>query len=480
MREGRSVSSSPDPSVRRPTRSPSGIGARAAVVLVVALLALAGWQVGGAFWLLAIPLAALLGTPLFTILALVGLVAFAAEGISSAAVVTEMVRLAGSPVLISIPLFTFAGYLFAEAGTPQRLVRLTRAAVGWIPGGLAIVAMIACAVFTAFTGASGVTIIALGGLLMPALRADRFSPRFSLGLLTTGGSLGILFPPSLALIIYSYVATQSAGVSLTNPLAGPTVDRLFLAGIVPGALLIALLGVYAVLRVRRWKSPRPTFRWGELGAALRGAIWEVPLPFLLLGGIYGGKLTVTEAAAATALYALIVEVFIYRDIPLRRLFGVIRESMTLVGGILVILAAAMGLTNYLIDAEVPMQILTGIEGLITSPIGFLLALNAFLLIVGCLMDIFSALIVVVPLVVPVAQNYGVDLTHLGIVFLTNLEIGYMTPPVGMNLFISSFRFRRPILEVYFATLPFLLILVVALLLVTYIPQISLFLVDLLG
>ena len=465
---------------RRPSWFPSTLWSRATVILALTLLALVGWLIDGAFWFFAIPLAALIGTPLFAILALIALLAFAAEEISSAAVVTDMVRLAGSPVLVSIPLFTFAGYLFAEAGTPQRLVRLTRAAFGWIPGGLAIVAMVACAVFTAFTGASGVTIIALGGLLMPALLSERFSPRFSLGLLTTGGSLGILFPPSLALIIYSYVATQSAGVDLANPLGGPTVDRLFLAGIVPGMLLIALLGVYALWRGRRGQTPRTPFRWRELWAATRGAIWEVPLPFLLLGGIYGGKLTVTEGAAATAFYALIVEVFIYRDIPIRRLFRVITESMTLVGGILLILAAALGLTNYMIDAEIPMQILAGIEGLITSPVGFLLALNGFLLIVGCLMDIFSALIVVVPLIVPVAQNYGIDLTHLGIIFLTNLEIGYMTPPVGLNLFISSFRFRRPILEVYAASLPFLLILVVALLLVTYIPQISLFLVELLG
>jgi len=425
-------------------------------------------------WIVLIPLLALLGTPLYAILALAALLAFAAADISTAAVVTEMMRMTGSPVLVAIPLFTFAGYLFAEAGTPQRLVRLTRAAFGWLPGGLALVAMIACAVFTAFTGASGVTIVALGGLLMPALLKDRFSERFSLGLLTTGGSLGILFPPSLALIVYSYVATQTAGTSLADPLSGPTVDRLFLAGILPGALLILLLAVYSFFRVRHWKvGGRTPFTWAELGRAVRGAAWEIPLPFVLLGGIYGGKLTVTEAAAATAFYALVVEVLIYRDISWRRLPRVATESMTLVGGILIILAAALGLTNYLIDAEVPMQILDGIEGVITSRLGFLLALNVFLLIVGCLMDVFSALIVVVPLIIPIAQRYGVDLTHLGIIFLTNLEIGFMTPPVGLNLFISSFRFRQPILRVYAATLPFLLVLLVGLVLVTYWPDLSL-------
>ena len=446
-------------------------------VLPSAAFLMSGWLSSGLWWI-AIPLLALLGTPLFAVLGLAALVAFGAEGISSVAVAAEMSRLTSSPVLIAIPLFTFAGYLFAESGTPQRLVRLTRAAFGWVPGGLAIVAMIACAVFTAFTGASGVTIVAMGGLLMPALLKDRFSERFSLGLLTTGGSLGILFPPSLALIIYSYVASRSAGADLIDPLSGPTVDRLFLAGILPGILLIALLSILAVWQNRHGQQTTTPFRWRELAGAIREAAWEIPLPFVLLGGIYGGKLTVTEAAAMTAFYALLVEVVIYRDIPLRRLPRVTRESMTLVGGILVILASAMGLTNYLIDAEIPMIILDEMEGLISSRIGFLLALNVFLLIVGCLMDIFSALIVVVPLIVPIAMEYGVDLTHLGIIFLTNLEIGYSTPPVGLNLFISSFRFRQPIVKVYAASVPFLLMLLVALMLVTYLPEISLFLVRL--
>ena len=431
-------------------------------------------------WWIVVPLLALLGTPLFAVLALTALLAFSAEGISSAAVATEMVRLAGSPVLISIPLFTFAGYLFAESGTPRRLVRLTRAAFGWIPGGLAIVAMVTCAIFTAFTGASGVTIIAMGGLLMPALLSEKYSGRFSLGLLTTGGSLGILFPPSLALIIYSFVATTTAGAELADPLSGPSVDRLFLAGILPGILILVLLSFLALWYGRKRERAVVPFKLRELAAALKEAAWEIPLPFVLLGGIYGGKLTVTEAAAVTALYALIVEVFIYRDLSLKKLPQVATESMTLVGGILIILAAAMGLTNYLIDAEIPMMILDGIEGLITSRIGFLLALNVFLLIVGSLMDIFSALIVVVPLIIPIALRYDVNLTHLGIIFLTNLEIGYSTPPVGMNLFISSFRFKQPIVRVYTASIPFLLVLLVALLLVTYLPDISLLLVRLLG
>lgn len=451
------------------------------VLLPVAALvvALAGWG-GPWLWWILLPLLATLGTPLFAVLALAALVAFQSAQISSSAVAAEMVRLTSSPVLISIPLFTLAGYIAAESGTPRRLVRLTSAALGWFPGGLAIVALIACAMFTAFTGASGVTIIAMGGLLMPALLKEKYPERFTLGLLTTGGSLGILFPPSLALIIYSFVASTSAGANLADPLQGPTVDRLFLAGILPGILLIALLSILAFWHSRHRPIAKSSFSWRRLAGALREAAWEVPLPFILLGGIYGGKLTVTEAAAVTAFYVLVVEVFIYRDLPLRRLPAVAGEAMTLVGGILIILACAMGLTNYLIDAEVPTKILGAVEHLIQNRLGFLLALNVLLLIVGCLMDIFSALVVVVPLIVPIAMRYGVDLTHLGIIFLTNLEIGYSTPPVGMNLFISSFRFKQPIMRVYMASVPFLIMLLVALLLVTYWPDLSLLLVRLFG
>ena len=424
-----------------------------------------------------IPALALAGTPLFTMLGLVALVAFWGNGINSAAVVIEMGRLTSSPMLVAIPLFTFAGFLLAEAGTPRRLGRLIRAAFGWVPGGVSIVAMVACAVFTAFTGASGVTIIALGGLLMPALLRDRFKERFALGLLTTGGSLGILFPPSLALIIYSYVAMQNAGNAIMDVGTGPTLDRLFVAGIVPGILLIVLLSIYAQYRLRRDGAGATTrFSSRELIAAAREAIWEIPLPILLVWAIYGGRLTVTEAAAATAFYALVVEVFVYRDIPWRNLLRVAAEGMVLVGGILILLACALGLTNYLVDAEVPMRLLAAIEGLITNRFVFLLALNLFLLVIGSVTEVFGALIVVLPLIIPIAQRYGVDLTHLGIIFLANLEIGFMLPPLGLNLFISAFRFRQPILRVYGSVLPFLLVLFVGLMLITYIPELSLFLV----
>ncbi len=411
--------------------------------------------------------AALFGLPLFLVLAGVALILFYGADIAGSAVVIEMTRLASSPMLVAIPLFTFAGSLFAEGGAPRRLVALSRELLGWLPGGLALVALVTCAFFTAFTGASGVTIVAVGGLLMPALVKSGYPQRFSLGLVTTSGSLGLLFPPSLPLIIYAYVA-------------GVAVDELFLAGIVPGILLIVLLFLYGARRGLAGGASTQPFRPREAWRAVREAAWEIPLPFVVLGGIYSGKVTVMEAASLTALYAIVAEVLIYRDIPLRRIPEIVRGSMVLVAGILVILASAFGLTNYLIDAEVPMTLLEWMQGAFSSKWTFLLALNVFLLIVGSLMDIFSALIVVVPLIVPIAEGYGVNLTHLGIIFLTNLEIGYSTPPIGLNLFISSYRFRKSILDLYRASLPFLGILLAALALITYLPDLSLFLVRLLG
>jgi tripartite ATP-independent transporter DctM subunit len=375
-----------------------------------------------------------------------------------------MYSIAGSPLLVAIPLFTLAGYLFAHSRAPDRLVRLSRA---FFPGGLAVVALVSCAVFTAFTGASGVTIVAMGGLLMPALLADGYKDRFSLGLITASGSIGLLFPPSLPLIVYGYVAAVE-------------VDKLFLAGILPGILLVSLLAIYSVNRGRQSGVKTQRFSVGEAMAALRHAAWEVPLPFIVLGGIYGGVITVMEAAAITALYALVVEVFIYRDIPVRKLPGIVAESATLVGGILVIIMCSFGFVNYLIDAEVPMGILEWMQQYVSSKYTFLLILNVFLLVVGCLMDIFSALIVVVPLVAPVAMGFGVDPVHLGIIFLTNLEIGYLTPPVGLNLFISSYRFQQPVVKLYGASIPFLLLMLAALIVITYAPALSLLLVNLFG
>ncbi len=407
---------------------------------------------------------ALFGMPLFAVFGVLAAFLFHRADIDISSVAVSMYSVAGSPLLVAIPLFTLAGYLFAHSRAPDRLVRLSRAL---FPGGLAVVALVSCAVFTAFTGASGVTIVAMGGLLMPALLADGYGKRFSLGLITASGSIGLLFPPSLPLIVYGYVAEVE-------------VDKLFLAGIIPGILLVALLASYGIGQGRRERVKSQSFSLREAGAALRAAAWEIPLPAIVLGGIYGGIITVMEAAAITALYALVVEVFVYRDIPLRRLPGIVAESATLVGGILIIIMCSFGFVNYLIDAEVPMNILGWMQQYVSSKYTFLLILNVFLLVVGCLMDIFSALIVVVPLVAPVAAGFGVDPVHLGIVFLTNLEIGYLTPPVGLNLFISSYRFQQPVVKLYSASIPFLLLMIAALVVITYAPALSLTLVNLFG
>ena len=387
-------------------------------------------------------------------------------------VAIEINRLATIPVLLAIPLFTFAGYLLGESKAPQRLVRVTNAFLGWFPGGLAVVAIMACALFTAFTGASGVTIVALGALLYPALKEAHYPSNFNLGLITTSGSLGILFAPSLPLILYAVVAQQ---LSLDQPIS---VDDLFLAGIFPGLLMLAVLSAWAMYVRKRSGGIAPTTRFTarECGLALREAIWEIPFPFLLLGSIYTGLLAVSEAAALTVVYVFIVEVLIYREIPLRELARITRESMVMVGGILIILGVSLASTNYIIDIELPTQLFETIRENIDSRWTFLLLLNVFLLGVGMMLDIFSALVILVPLLVPVALSYGIHPVHLGILFLANMQLGYFTPPVGLNLFIASYRFNRPIMELYKATLPFFFLLLGAVLIITYWPQLSLFLI----
>ena len=415
---------------------------------------------------------ALLGMPLFAVIAAGALYGFHTQEIDLAVVAIEINRLATIPVLLAIPLFTFAGYLLGESKAPQRLVRVTNAFLGWFPGGLAVVAIMACALFTAFTGASGVTIVALGALLYPALKEAHYPTNFNLGLITTSGSLGILFAPSLPLILYAVVAQQ---LSLDQPIS---VDDLFLAGIFPGLLMLAVLSAWAIYVRKRSGGIAPTIRFTarECGLALREAIWEIPFPFLLLGSIYTGLLAVSEAAALTVVYVFIVEVLIYREIPLRELARITRESMVMVGGILIILGVSLASTNYIIDIELPTQLFETIRENIDSRWTFLLLLNVFLLGVGMMLDIFSALVILVPLLVPVALSYGIHPVHLGILFLANMQLGYFTPPVGLNLFIASYRFNRPILQLYKATLPFFFLLLGAVLIITYWPQLSLFLI----
>ncbi len=414
---------------------------------------------------IALVLLAILGAPLFAIIAAGALIGFASSDIDLMVVPMEIFRVSEIPVLIAIPLFTFAGYLLGESQAPRRLVRVTNVLLGWMPGGLAVVALFVCALFTAFTGASGVTIIAMGALLYPAIAAAGYREQFNLGLITTSGSLGLLFAPSLPLILYGVIAEQS-------------IDDLFVAGILPGLLMIFLLSLYCIREGGRDRSrrTRQPFDRREIAAALRESMWEIPLPIIVLGGVYSGFFAVSEAAAVTVVYVFIVEVLIYRDIPLRRLPGVMRDSMILVGGILIILGVSLASTNYMIDEQVPMRLFEWVTSHISSKLSFLILLNLFLLMLGMMLDIFSALVIVVPLILPIAAGYGIDPIHLGMIFLANMQIGYCTPPVGMNLFIASYRFDKPIVLLYRATLPFLAILLLTVLVITYWPWLSLVLV----
>jgi len=414
---------------------------------------------------IALILLAILGAPLFAIIAAGALIGFAGSDIDLMVVPMEIFRVSEIPVLIAIPLFTFAGYLLGESQAPRRLVRMTNVLLGWMPGGLAVVALFVCALFTAFTGASGVTIVAMGALLYPAIASAGYREKFNLGLITTSGSLGLLFAPSLPLILYGIIAGQS-------------VDDLFVAGILPGLLMLLLLSLYCFREggFVHSRVKRQPFDRRELAAALRESIWEIPLPIIVLGGVYSGFFAVSEAAAVTVVYVFIVEVLIYRDIPLRRLPGVMRDSMVLVGGILIILGVSLASTNYMIDQQVPMRLFEWVTSHISSKLSFLILLNLFLLMLGMMLDIFSALVIVVPLILPIAAGYGIDPIHLGMIFLANMQIGYCTPPVGMNLFIASYRFDKPIILLYRAALPFLAILLLTVLIITYWPWLSLVLV----
>lgn len=414
--------------------------------------------------------AALAGAPLFAVIGASALIGFYLAGIDGQAVIIEIYRIADMPILVAIPLFTLAGYILGESDAPRRLVRLTDALLGGFAGGLAIVALIACALFTAFTGASGITIVALGALLYPALKTAGYGDRFSLGLVTSSGSLGILFAPSLPLILYGVVAQQ-----LDLPIS-MSINDLFLAGLLPGVLMLAILSGYSVYHGRAlMTADRPGFDRHEALAAIRDAGWELPLPLFVLGGIYGGLIAISEAAALAAVYALIVEVAIRRDIHWRHLPEVLVDAMKLVGAILLILGVSLASTNIMIDARIPTRLFEWIQSVVDNRWTFLILLNIFLLILGMMLDIFSALVIIAPILLPVALGYGIDPLHLGIIFLANMQIGYFTPPVGMNLFIASFRFGKPVMTLYRATLPFFFLLLAAVLIITYAPALSLWL-----
>lgn len=451
-----------------PAPFPPGVawGRRLLVLAVVASALALAWvpesSVGAWRWpLVAIVLAAtVMGAPIFVLLGGLAVVLFYADAVTIMSVPAQTLQIVSQPTLPTIPLFTLAGTLLARGGTPERLVRVFRALAGWLPGGTAVAAVLACAFFTTFTGASGVTILALGGLLLPVLMRDVYSERFSLGTVTASGSIGLLFPPSLPIILY--------GVSARTP-----VNEMFYACILPGIVLVSLVAAYCVregyVAGARWKRVDPR----EVAAALWAAKWEIALPVVVFVSLFGGFATTVEAAALTVLYALVIKCLVYRDVSIRReLPKVLTESTVLVGGVLIILGSAMGLTSYLIDAQIPARGAAWVTAGIQSRWAFLLILNLFLLIVGCLMDIFSAIFVVVPLILPVAAAFGINPLHLGAIFLINLELGYLTPPVGMNLFLSSYRFNRPMHQIARAVLPFLLVQATAVLLVTYIPWLS--------
>ena len=428
------------------------------------------WLEGWPVWpgLLLVIVAMALGGPIFAALGGAAVYLFMIEGVPVAAVPVETYRLAVSPLLPAIPLFTLAGFLLAQGDASQRLVRVFRSLYGWIPGGTAVVTTIVCAFFTVLTGGSGVTILALGGLLFGALQADRYREGFSLGLLTASGSLGLLFPPALPLILYGIVAQVP-------------IRDLFIGGLIPGILLMVLVAAWGVREGIKSGAGRQAFSLPEALSALWAAKWELLLPFVVLVAIFGGFVTLVEAASLTVLYAFVAQVFVHKDLSVRGdLFRVLTETMVLIGGVLIILAVAMGLTSYMVDAQVPSRMLDWVQTYIQSPLVFLLCLNILLLIVGCLMDIFSAIVVVVPLIVPLGVAYGVDPVHLGIIFVANLELGYLTPPVGLNLFLAAYRFDRPLLTIWRAALPMLAILGLGVLLITYLPPMTLGLLELIG
>ena len=456
-------------------------GRGAALAAVVATGALVAVPAGDRSWVVwsgagVLMVAVAFGAPLFTAMGGIGMLLFYGEPVPVAlsAVPSATVQIISDPSLVSLPLFTLAGYLLAEGGASKRLVQVFNVWFGWLPGGVAAAAVLVCAFFTTFTGASGVTILALGGLLLPALEEAGYPRHYAIGLLAASGSIGLLFPPSLPVILY--------GVQSHVP-----ITDLFIGGLVPGTLLVSLLvGMSVVVGLRQhglaYYTPggagasdvsfgEATRKRGvEMLEALWFAKWEMALPIVVIGGIFGGLVTIFEAAAFTALYAFLIEVVIHRTLSLRKgVPEVVVETAALMGGVLIILGVALGFTSYLVDAQVPEMVRDWVQASVSNRLVFILMLNVLLLLVGCLMDIYSAIVVVVPLIIPVAQVYGIHPVHLGILFLANLELGYLTPPVGLNLFLASFRFKEPLAKVYKDALPFLGMMTVGVLIIAYVP-----------
>ncbi len=410
----------------------------------------------------------LIGTPVFAAMGGLAALLFFREGTPVSAVTAEIYRLVASPTLPAIPLLTGCGYLLAESQAAHRLVRLFRALLGWLPGGVAVLVAAVCAVFTAFTGGSGVTIIALGGLVYPILREDGYPEAFSLGLVTAAGSLGLLFPPSLPVILYSVVSKQP-------------VERLFLAGLLPGVLLVVIVAAYGVAVGRRVSATRQAFSSREAIAAAWEAKWELSIPIAMIVMFATGLGSLLETAAFAVIYTIVIVCFIHKDLSVTRgLPRALLRGSAMIGAVLILLSCALGLTGYLIEAQIPDVMLAAVRAHIHSPLVFLLALNVVLLVLGSVLEAFSAIVILTPLVVPLASAYGIEPTHLGVIFLANLELGFLFPPVGLNLFLASSRFGKPMVALYRDVLPFLAILGGGVLVITYLPDLSLALMRLLG
>lgn len=407
--------------------------------------------------------------PIFITLGGMAILMFWYDGTVISSFSTEIyTKISTNDTLAALPLFTLAGYIMAEGGAPRRLVNLFQDMFSWIPGGIAIATIAVCTFFTTFTGASGVTILAMGGLLKPALDSRGYQEKTSLGLITGSSSLGVLFPPSLPLILYGAVALQ------------PITD-MFLGAFIPGMLLFFLVVGYGMYRGFIELSEAEPFSYKKCGKSLWGAKWEAILPVFVLSILFSGFANLTETAALTVLYAICCEFIIHRDLKFRKDFvRVISYSTVLIGGVLIILTSAVGLTNYLIDAEIPLLVIEYVQEHITNPLVFLFYLNIFLFMAGCIMDVFTAIVVISPLLIPLAQSFEINPVHIGVVFLMNLGVGYLTPPVGMNLFISSYRFKKPLSQICIASLPIFIISVIAVLIITYVPWFSTVLLDYVG
>ena len=407
------------------------------------------------------------GTPIFIGLGGLAILFFWSDYTPISAISAETYRIVVSPSLPTIPLFTLAGYILAESRASERMLQLFRTAFGWLPGGTPVVIVLLCGFFTALTGGSGVTILALGGLLFPLLRKEGYSELFSLGLITMAGSLGLLFPPSLPLIIYGVTALVS-------------IKDLFIGALIPGIILSVAVAGYSIFQGYAQHVERQPFNLKQIWAELKNSYWEVIIPLLILYGVFGGYTTLVETSSIAVIYIFIVEVFVYKDLSIRDMPRIIIDCATLIGGVLIILGVAMGLTSYIVDAQIPMLLMEWVKETITSKYVFLLLLNILLLVVGCLMDIFSAIIIVVPLIIPLLELFpDIHPVHLAVIIIANLELGYLTPPVGMNLFLSAYRFDKDMPVVYKATLPFFLLSLIVVLAITYIPILSLGLLRLL-